>query len=92
MMIENILAVVSEMPTEMLTGMPTAMPPQNGINLLVPIIAFVVYLFILTLVIICLVRIARYFKSAGKEQKLVRMELGKLAEEVRLIRQQLPQE
>ena len=79
MMIENILAFV--------------MTSRDGISLyIVPIIAFAVPLFILTLVIICLVRIARYFKSAGKEQKLVRMELGKLAEEVHLIRQQLPQE
>ena len=31
----------------------------------------------------------RYLGTAGKEQKLIRMELGKLAEEVHLIRQEL---
>ncbi len=48
-----------------------------------------VYVFILALVIICLIRVARYFGSAGKEQKLMRMEMGKLAEEVHLLRQEL---
>ncbi len=47
------------------------------------------YVFIIALVIICLVRASRYFMNAGKEQKLIRMELGKVAEEVRLIRQEL---
>ena len=72
---------------------PVAMPFQTESAILIlPFIALFVGLFILTLIIVCLVRVARYFKSAGKEQKLVRMELGKLAEEVHLIRQQLPQE
>jgi hypothetical protein len=47
------------------------------------------YVFILALVIICLVRASRYFMNAGKEQKLTRIEIGKLAEEVHLLRQQL---
>jgi tellurite resistance protein TehA-like permease len=47
-----------------------------------------VYVFIFSLVIICLIRVAKYFSSAGKEQKLIRMELGKLAEEVHLLRQE----
>ena len=46
------------------------------------------YVFIFSLVIICLIRIARYFRNAGREQKLIRMELGKLAEEVHLLRQE----
>jgi len=61
-----------------------------------PVISFLgvfillaVYAFIFALVIICLVRVARYFRTAGKEQKLIRMELGKVAEEVHLIRQEL---
>ncbi len=44
------------------------------------------------LVIICLVRVSRYFKTAGNEQKLIRMELGKLAEEVKQVRQELKHE
>ena len=48
-----------------------------------------VYVFPFALVIICLIRVARYFGSAGKEQKLMRMEMGKLAEEVHLLRQQI---
>jgi len=48
-----------------------------------------VYAFIFALVIICLVRVSRYFRTAGKEQKLIRMELGKVAEEVHLLRQEL---
>jgi hypothetical protein len=46
------------------------------------------YGFIFALIIICLIRVSRYFMSAGKEQKLIRMELGKLAEEVHLLRQE----
>jgi hypothetical protein len=47
------------------------------------------YVFIFALVIICLIRVARYFGNAGKEQKLIRLELGKVAEEVHLLRQEL---
>jgi len=53
------------------------------------IIALVVYVFLFTLIIICLVRISIYFRTASKEQKLIRMELGKVAEEVHLLRQEL---
>ena len=59
------------------------------IVLLPALIVIVAYVFIFVLVIICLVRVARYFRTAGKEQKLIRMELSKLAEEVQLIRQEL---
>ena len=47
-----------------------------------------IYAFLFALVIICLIRVARYFGSAGKEQKLIRMEMGKLAEEIHLLRQE----
>lgn len=50
---------------------------------------FAAYAFIFALIIICLIRVSRYFMNAGKEQKLIRMELGKLADEVHLIRQKL---
>lgn len=39
------------------------------------------------LLAVCIWRAAKYFGSAGKEQKLLRMEMGKLAEEVHLLRQ-----
>ena len=57
-------------------------------SLMAPII-LAAYVFIFALVIICLVRVSRYFRTAGKEQKLIRMELGKVAEEVHLLRQEL---
>jgi type II secretory pathway pseudopilin PulG len=53
------------------------------------VVVVIVYAFLLSLVIISLVRASRYFKSAGKERQLTRMELGKVAEEVRLIREYL---
>ena len=43
----------------------------------------------LVLVIAFLIRMIRYFKTAGNEQKLIRMELGKLAEEVQQLRHEL---
>ncbi len=46
------------------------------------------YVFIFILIIISLIRVSRYFKTAGKEQKLLRIEVGKLAEEVHLLRQE----
>jgi hypothetical protein len=53
------------------------------------VVGVAAYGFIIALVIICLVRASRYFMTAGKEQKLTRIELGKLAEEVHLIREEL---
>jgi len=38
---------------------------------------------------VCIYRAAKYFGSAGKEQKLLCIEMGKLAEEVHLLRQEL---
>jgi uncharacterized membrane protein len=57
-----------------------------------PIIIMIFYAFILSLIIICLIRIARYFKNASNEQRLIRMELGKVAEEVHLLRQEIKDE
>jgi hypothetical protein len=56
---------------------------------LMVLVVFAVYAFIFALIIICLIRVSRYFMTAGREQKLMRMELGKLAEDVHLIRQKL---
>ncbi|MHC4086547.1 MAG: hypothetical protein ACYSWZ_06755 [Planctomycetota bacterium] len=68
----------------------SALSKQNIVpGTLMVLVVFAVYAFIFALVIICLVRVSRYFMTAGKEQKLMRMELGKLAEEVHAIRQKL---
>jgi hypothetical protein len=56
---------------------------------LMVLVVFAVYAFIFALIIICLIRVSRYFMTAGREQKLMRMELGKLAEDFHLIRQKL---
>ena len=58
-------------------------------GVLMAVAMLVLYAFIFGLVIICLIRVARYFANAGKEQKLIRLELGKVAEEVHLLRQEL---
>ena len=56
---------------------------------LIPVLILFIYAFILGLVIIVLIRLMRYLGSAKKEQKLMRIELGKLAEEVHILRQEL---
>jgi len=47
------------------------------------------YHLIYVLLVICLLLVSRYFWGARKEQKLMRLEMGKLAEEVHLLRQEL---
>jgi len=56
---------------------------------IIVLVALAFYVFILILAVMCLIDVTRYFSTAGKEQKLIRMELGKIAEEVHLIRQEL---
>jgi hypothetical protein len=41
------------------------------------------------LLAVCIWRAAKYFGIAGKEQKLLRIEMGKLAEEFHLLRQEM---
>ena len=53
------------------------------------IIVLLVYAFIFGLIIVCLVRLVKFLGTAGKETKLMRMEIGKLAEEVHQIKQNL---
>jgi len=53
------------------------------------IVMMVVYIFIFALIIICLIRVSRYCMTSSKDRKLMRMELGKLAEEIHLLRQKL---
>ena len=55
----------------------------------VGLLVFIFCGFIFALIIISLIRMARYFISSKKEQKLIRMELSKLAEEVQLIRKEI---
>ena len=71
---------------------PSSAPPSGGLNWVMAIIPVLLIVLFWALVISCLVRISRYFKTAGKEQKLIRMELGKLAEEVKQVRQELKAE
>ncbi len=81
----DLLATVTEIAT-----VPKSSPPQfaHGTSIVV-ILMMVVYAFIFGLIIICLIRLVKYLGSAKKEQKLMRMEMGKLAEEVHLIREEI---
>jgi hypothetical protein len=45
-----------------------------------------------SLLALCIYWVAKYFRNAGKEQKLLRMEMGKLAEEVHILRQKFENE
>ena len=45
--------------------------------------------FLTSLIIITFLRVARFLGGAAREQKLTRIEIGKLAEEVHQLRQQL---
>jgi len=72
----------------MLEPLIAAAAPHMSIAI-IPLIVLGIYVFLFALVIICLIRIARFFSTAGKEQKLIRMELGKVAEEVHLLRRKL---
>ena len=89
-MIENILAAVTEVATT--PPVATAPPPSgpSDFMLFLPALTGIAaYVFIFMLIIICLIRLVKYLGIAKNEQKLMRMELGKLAEEVRLIREDI---
>ncbi|MBW8035949.1 MAG: hypothetical protein FVQ79_10035 [Planctomycetes bacterium] len=73
--------------TEVVTRAPDK--PRIFMTWLPTLIGIAVYVFILTLIIVGLVRLVKYLGSAKNEQKLIRMELGKLAEEVHLIRKEI---
>jgi hypothetical protein len=62
-----------------------------GINI-VGIIVSLIYGTFTILVIIGLVRLVRFLGSASREMKLTRMEMGKLAEEVHILRENLKNE
>ena len=63
--------------------------PSSWVQFFGRLIVAAVSVALITLVIICIYRAAEYFGSAKKEQKLLRIEMGKLAEEVHLLRQEL---
>ena len=64
-------------------------PTQPGISLMVLYwLPALIGLAFYVLLAFCIYRAAKYFGSAGKEQKLLRMEMGKLAEELHLMRQE----
>ena len=52
-------------------------------------VGFAVFVAFVVLVVVCIYRAAEYFGSAKKEQKLLRIEMGKLAEEVLQVREEL---
>lgn len=62
---------------------------QSGFKVAEPIIAICIQAFIFGVIIVSLIRLVRNLSSSKNEQKLIRMELGKLANEVHLIREDL---
>jgi hypothetical protein len=52
-------------------------------------VGFAIFVALVVLVVVCIYRAAEYFGSAKKEQKLLRIEMGKIAEEVHQLRQEL---
>ena len=54
-----------------------------------PALFLLVYAFAIVLIIIAVVIFIRFLYSGMKEMKLMRMEVGKLAEELRLLRQDM---
>jgi len=64
-------------------------PPRAWVLAIFPCIMLLVGICFWGLVIFGLVKLIKYLSTAGKEQKLIRMELGKLADEVQQIRQEL---
>ena len=62
---------------------------SEPLGIIMFIVALFFYVGIIVLVISFLIRVVRYFNAAAKEQKLIRMEFGKLADEVQRIRNEL---
>jgi len=52
-------------------------------------VLLLIYTFVIILIIIAAVIFIRFLNSGMKEMKLMRMEVGKLAEELRLLRHEL---
>ena len=60
-----------------------------GLILIQWILPLIPVAFFYVLFAVCIWRAAKYFGNAMKEQKLLRIEMGKLAEEVHLLRQEI---
>ena len=60
----------------------------NILNIGLVVVMLAISIVFIVLIIRLLVGLIRYFKTAGNEQKLIRMELGKLADEVQQLRQE----
>ena len=56
--------------------------------IIVFVLIAIIYVGIPVLLISFIIRMFKYFKEAAKERKLLRIEMGKLAEEVQLLRKQ----
>jgi uncharacterized membrane-anchored protein YhcB (DUF1043 family) len=62
---------------------------EHLVQLAPTVIVVVLYAFIYGLVIIVLIRLARFLGKANREQQLTRLEMGKVADEVQKMRQEL---
>jgi hypothetical protein len=68
---------------------------HNGISWLLliqwilPLVYAIFAILFYILFAVCIWRAAKYFGSAVNEQKLLRLEMGKLAEEMHLLRQEM---
>ena len=68
---------------------------HNGIRWLLliqwilPLVSAIFAILFYILLAVCIWRAAKYFRSAVNEQKLLRLEMGKLAEEMHLLRQEM---
>ncbi len=82
-MIAQIVAAV-----QTIESTPT-MSPRSILMSFLPCIMLLVVICFWGLVIFGLIKLIKYLGSAGREQKLIRMELSKLADEVQQIRREL---
>jgi predicted Holliday junction resolvase-like endonuclease len=62
---------------------------KNIFPVMLPCVILLVYVFIFSLVIIGLIRLVKFLGTSANEQKRIRMELSKVAEEVQRMRQRL---
>ena len=62
---------------------------SEPLGIIISIVMLFFYVGIIVLIISFLIRVVRYFNAAGKEQKRLRMEVGKLADEVQQIHSEL---
>ena len=66
-----------------------AVQTVNVGGILSAILILVLYAAIVSLIIIALVRLVRFLSTACKQMQLTRIEVGKLAEELHLLRKEL---